>query len=182
MLSFSARQRKYMLALYMLGLAAGTFLFLYMNDAFGEEVRIYGNYLLETRQLKEISMERLSAEIIRYRIRIIMILILLYMTPIRNMVSCTVIALMGVRYGLMISFFTVINQKQALLYFLRLCIPHELIYIVGILMMTGIFCNLGREFWHDCSGRKKYQLVAGIVLVFVLGILSELYVNPVLWK
>lgn len=182
MLFFSIRQKRYLLFMFLIGVILGTVLMVFCCEKTELDMRIYGNYIFDTAKLNRVQTKHLFFYICKYRLKQAAILILFSLTVIRTLFYGMIGLVSGMRMGILISMLTLLDRKKAILNCIAIIFPHELVYMLAGLLLFSLSWNFLQE-----KNEKKHLfynikkvLITG--LIFFVGILLEVYINPLFLK
>ena len=130
MLFFTQKQKRYVLFLYIIGIVIGTLLFQYVYRVMNSELCTYTKILFDTNNIESIEKRCLMLYILGRRIKLLFLLILFSLTFVRKILHGIMVILAGVRYSVLISALTVLNQNKTILNFIELIMPQEVFYIL----------------------------------------------------
>jgi hypothetical protein len=104
------------------------------------------------------------------------------LTFVKKILHGIMIILVGVRYSVLLSTLTVLNQNKTILNFIELIMPQEFFYILCYFMLFSLSWNFEGEGWQLRHTSKKISGIVGMVIVYLLGIVTEVYINPFFLK
>jgi hypothetical protein len=142
----------------------------------------YAKIWFDTKNIESIEKGELFLYVFSHRIKLLLLLILFSLTFVRKILHGIMILLAGVRYSVLISALTVLNENKTILNFMELVVPQDIFYILSCLMMFSLSWDFEGEEWRLHHASKKISGIIGMVIVYLLGIVTEVYINPCFLK
>lgn len=180
MLVINSRKKIYIILIFIVGIIVGTFLCGQITGYSVNKVNIYGNFVISTLKYDNISSINLFKYIFNYRIKELIVLIVISLTYIKSMLYGFYIGYLGIRLAVLISTLTILNKKMAIIWFIILNMPHIIFYGMAIVWVINISLDDNKNiylFGKPISKTKNWILVCTLYFV---GILLEAFINPII--
>lgn len=180
MLILNSRKKIYIIAVFIFGIISGTFLCGQIIGYSVDKVNIYGNFVLRTLKYENISSINLFKYIFTYRIKELIIIIVISMTYIKSALYGIYAAYVGIRVAILVSMLTIMNKHMAIVWFLLLNMPHTILYAIAIIWIINSSIE-GKKEQLICGRRFSIGKIWFIIFVlYFIGILAESFINPLL--
>ncbi len=172
------RQKMYLLAMvYIVGVGLGTAVTLWMKDDLADKMEIYRLYFQENPLEIPLNTWDYFIYIARQRFWSMGLLILFSFTTFAYPCLCA----FSLYYGFCIAGAVVIttasNGMMGFLFFFLSLMPHYMLYIAAVLMIAYTIC-----YSHSMMENRKIQRIVVSIIFFGIGMILEVYCNPILLK
>lgn len=180
MLILNSRKKITVAALFIAGVVLGTLLCGQIIGYSSDKINIYGNFVLRTLKYENISSVNLLKYIAAYRIRELIVIAVISMTYVKSALYGVYAGYVGIRLAVLVSTLTMMNRKMAIPWFLLFNMPHMILYVIAVVWLINTSLDGNRE--QMIRGRRIgiVKLWVLICFLYILGILSEVFINPVL--
>ena len=177
MLILNSRKKITVAALFIAGVVLGTLLCGQIIGYSSDKINIYGNFVLRTLKYENISSVKYIAA---YRIRELIVIAVISMTYVKSALYGVYAGYVGIRLAVLVSTLTMMNRKMAIPWFLLFNMPHMILYVIAVVWLINTSLDGNRE--QMIRGRRIgiVKLWVLICILYILGILSEVFINPVL--
>lgn len=180
MLILNSRKKITVAALFLAGVVLGTLLCGQIIGYSSEKINIYGNFIIRTLKYENVSSVNLLKYIAAYRMKELIVIAVISMTYVKSVLYGIYSGYVGVRLAVMISTLTMMNKKMAIPRFLLFNMPHMILYVIAVVWLINTSLDGNRE--QMIRGKKIgiAKLWFLICVIYILGILSEVFINPIL--
>ena len=151
-----------------------------LGDSSKNRFFMLNEYYLQQLKYAKLDYNRLFLYILENRLPLIGALLLLSFTVAGILIQILLVVYFGVSFGFLCVMAITNFGWKGILYIAGFLFPHYIFYIIGYLMFL-------RMFWKRKEGvtvtQKELVMQTGIfILLFVIGLLMESYVNPIFLK
>lgn len=164
-----------------LGLAAGVLL---SNLCFQEDLQTAGTYgSAFIRGYPSAYVDRLGLflYLVRVRLTVVIALIVVGSRAWGAVVALVYCVWLGYSGGTLMAAAVMQGGIAELLYTLAMTMPQALVYLPALCLLYYAVIRRGDRFSSDAMGRRRYRrLSAAVVVLYLIGILLEAFVNPLL--
>lgn len=163
---------------FLMGIIIGTVAFNCLNAHEQTKILIYSDYLSDRLRIGGFDRLALFKYVFVYRIKEILVLIILGMTQYRYIFHMGIIFYLGLKNSLFMCMLTVMKKEMAAVWYIVLMMPQIIVYAYLVYYIIRLYnCSY---VINEKAGKWKQFLFIAMLLIFMC--VLETFVNPMLIK
>lgn len=175
---FEDKKKIRLILTFLTGIIIGTVAFNCLNAHEQTKMLIYSDYLADRVQTGNFNRLSLLQHVFTYRLKEILILIILGLTQYRYIFHSGIVFYLGIKNSLFMCMLTVMKKEMAALWYMVLMMPQVLVYAYLIYYIIRMYDS------DYVINERKGKFKNFLFIFLMLGFMSvlETFVNPLLIK